>query len=66
MQIEKPKTTMVYCPPCMRHYKAPAREDYWNARTELCPRHQIMADEGITEEEVEKTRFPTSFQDSER
>lgn len=38
-----PTTTMVYCPPCMRHWEAPAREDYWNARVELCPMHQSVS-----------------------
>jgi hypothetical protein len=64
--IVPPKTSMVYCPSCMRHWEAPAREDYWNARTELCPRHQKMADLGVPEEDMEETRYPTSFQDSER
>lgn len=56
---ETPKTTMVYCPPCMKHWEAPAREDYWNARTEPCPRHQRMRDEGITEEDIADTLSPT-------
>jgi hypothetical protein len=43
-----PRTTMVYCSPCMKHWEAPAREDYWNARVELCPRHMAG--------EVEETR----------
>jgi hypothetical protein len=38
--VVAPKTTMVYCPPCMRHWEAPARADWWNARTELCPVHE--------------------------
>jgi hypothetical protein len=63
--VVPPKTTMVYCSLCMKHWEAPAREDYWNARTELCPRHQKMADGGVTEEDIAETRFPTSFQDSE-
>lgn len=39
-QMDIPKTTMVYCPPCMKHWEAPARADYWNARVELCPMHE--------------------------
>lgn len=39
-RVKPPLTTMVYCPPCMKHWKAPARADYWNARVELCPEHQ--------------------------
>jgi hypothetical protein len=39
-KVKVPLTTMVYCPPCRRHWEAPAREDYWNARVELCSKHQ--------------------------
>jgi hypothetical protein len=48
-KVKAPLTTMVYCPPCRRHFEAPAREDYWNARTELCPDHRAekMAQEGV-------------------
>lgn len=41
---EAPRTTMVYCPPCMRHWEAPANEKWWQARTELCPEHQAEKD----------------------
>ena len=39
--VTPPTTTMVYCSPCMTHWKAPAREDYWNARVELCPKRHL-------------------------
>lgn len=56
--MSSPKTTMVYCSPCMKHWAAPANEDYWKPRVELCPKHQKMSDEGITEEDVAETRYP--------
>ena len=64
--VRAPKTTMVYCPPCMRHWEAPANEDWWNARVELCPKHQAMEREEITDADLDdaakaerETTWPT-------
>lgn len=45
MSTNPPRTTMVYCPPCMKHWAAPANKDYWKSRVELCPEHQEEADD---------------------
>lgn len=45
--LPPPSTTMVYCPPCGKHWEAPARTDYWNARVELCPEHSALNDEDL-------------------
>lgn len=37
--LPPPSTVMAYCPPCMKHFEAPATEDWCRARVELCPEH---------------------------
>ena len=37
--LPDPKTQMVYCSLCMRHWKAPFNGDSSHARIELCPEH---------------------------
>lgn len=49
--LPSPKTSMVYCPPCGKHWEAPARTDYWNARVGLCPEHSALNDEPDRPEE---------------
>lgn len=44
-KLSPPTATMVYCPPCMKHFEAPARTDYWNARVELCSEHSKLNNE---------------------
>jgi hypothetical protein len=48
---EPPKTTMVYCPPCGLHWKAPAHEKYWQPRVELCPDHSRQAADSNEDEQ---------------
>lgn len=43
-QITPPTTVMVYCPSCMNHFEAPATEDWWKARVELCAKHVLKPD----------------------
>jgi hypothetical protein len=35
-KVKAPRTTMVYCPPCMRQWEAPGRAEYWKAWVVRC------------------------------